>query len=60
VLLRVADDGCGMPGDSEGKPGHYGLRGLRERIEGLGGTFRISTPNPEGTTLEARIPLISL
>ena len=59
VLVRVTDDGCGIPADGEGKPGHYGLRGLRERIEGLGGTFRVSATNPNGTTLEARIPLIS-
>jgi signal transduction histidine kinase len=59
VVLRVADDGCGIPADSERKPGHYGLRGLRERIEGLGGSLQISRNEPTGAMLEAHIPLIS-
>ncbi|HWI59663.1 MAG TPA: sensor histidine kinase, partial [Bacillota bacterium] len=58
VRLRVRDDGRGLPAEAEAKPGHYGLRGLRERIEGLGGEFTISPAQPHGTLLEARIPLI--
>jgi signal transduction histidine kinase len=57
VILRVSDDGAGLPGNAEHRPGHYGLRGLRERVEGLGGVFT-ATPNADrGTLLEARIPL---
>jgi signal transduction histidine kinase len=60
VVLRVSDDGCGIAPGSEGKSGHYGLRGLRERVEGLGGSFRVSANETKGATLEARIPLINL
>jgi len=59
ILLRVADDGVGLPIDAENKPGHYGLRGLRERVEGLGGTFTLTTPASGGATIEARLPLIA-
>jgi signal transduction histidine kinase len=59
VLLRVRDDGIGLPPGAESKPGHYGLRGLRERVEGLGGTFTAATPEATGTLIEVRIPLIA-
>ncbi len=58
VSLQVRDDGIGLPPDAESKPGHYGLRGLRERVEGIGGTFTLTTVEPTGTLLEARVPLI--
>jgi signal transduction histidine kinase len=59
VALRVSDDGAGPPPDAEEKPGHYGLRGLRERVEGLGGTFAVAAAMPGGTVVEARIPVIT-
>jgi signal transduction histidine kinase len=59
VLLRVSDDGVGLPPDAERKPGHYGLRGMRERVEGVGGTFVLTTAPPKGTIVEARVPLIA-
>jgi signal transduction histidine kinase len=59
VVLRVSDDGVGLPPGAEEKPGHYGLRGLRERVEGLGGTFWLTSAEPRGTLIEARIPLIA-
>jgi signal transduction histidine kinase len=58
VLMRVTDDGIGLPSGAEGKPGHYGLRGLRERVEGLGGTFTAAGA-ARGTVLEARVPVIA-
>ncbi len=58
VILCVADDGAGLPPGAEDKPGHYGLRGLRERVEGLGGTFALASPKG-GAVLEARLPIIT-
>ncbi|BAK33087.1 putative two-component system histidine kinase [Microlunatus phosphovorus NM-1] len=58
VVARISDDGRGGA-DPEG----LGLRGLRDRVEALGGTLTISgTPtidgqHPTGTVLAARIPL---
>ncbi len=51
--LRVEDDGRGR-GDSA--PGG-GLRGMRERIEGLGGSLEITGTPGGGTTVAARVPL---
>ena len=51
--LHVEDDGRGT-GDS--KPGG-GLRGMRERIEAVGGTLEIKGTPGGGTTVVARVPL---
>ncbi|HYG36480.1 MAG TPA: sensor histidine kinase [Clostridia bacterium] len=58
AVLRVTDDGEGLPLAPEMRPGHYGLRGLRERVEGLGGTFTTSANRPQGTIIEARVPIV--
>ncbi len=55
--LRVADDGCGFdPNEERGKPGHFGLIGMRERVTKLGGSLRITSEPGRGTTLEAIVP----
>jgi len=59
IFLQVADDGIGLPPGAENKPGHYGLRGLRERVEGLGGIFTTTTVEGGGTVIEARLPIIA-
>lgn len=56
AVLRVTDDGRGLPPDAETRPGHYGLRGLRERVEGLGG--RLTLRGEAGTVVEASIPVV--
>jgi signal transduction histidine kinase len=58
VTLRISDDGVGLPPDATQRPGHYGLRGMHERIEGLGGTLTVGRNGQAGTTLEAWLPLI--
>lgn len=59
VLLLVSDDGVGVTPGADDKPGHFGVRGMRERIEGLGGTFTLRTNGNRGTLLEARVPVIA-
>lgn len=58
ITLRVADDGIGLPPDLTNRPGHYGLRGMRERIEGLGGVLTVGRKGQAGTVIEASLPLI--
>ena len=58
LVLIISDDGRGLPPEAETRPGHYGLRGMRERVEGLGGTLTLSS-NGRGTTVKAWLPLVS-
>ena len=52
LLLQIADDGRGS---AQLVPGN-GLRGMRERVEALGGTVAW-TSAPKGFTLHIRLPL---
>ena len=54
--LTITDDGRGLPADAETRPGHYGLRGMRERVESLGGELSLSS-NGVGTVIRARLPV---
>jgi two-component system sensor histidine kinase UhpB len=56
IVVTVADDGIGMPAQDCG-PGHFGLRGLTERVAHLGGVFSIERCDPHGVRLNAQIPL---
>ena len=56
IVVTVADDGVGMPA-IEVPPGHFGLRGLSERIARLGGNFNVNRREPHGVCLVAEIPL---
>lgn len=57
LVLRISDNGAGFPDQAEQRPGHYGLRGLRERVEGLGGTLTLSPAGQPGASVEARWPV---
>ncbi len=63
LLLRIEDDGCGFTAPSHlGRLieiGHFGLAGLRERVDAVGGTFNIQSRPGSGTRLEACLPLES-
>jgi two-component system sensor histidine kinase UhpB len=55
IVVTVSDDGAGMPVEWP-KPGHFGLRGLTDRVTQLGGTFEIGNNTGGGTRLTAEIP----
>ena len=59
VTMRISDDGCGLPPDATSRSGHYGLRGMRERLEGLGGTLTLHSNGQRGTLVEACLPIIA-
>ena len=59
IAVTISDDGVGLPADWS-KPGHFGLRGLTDRVEHLGGTLKISNVQPHGASLHAEIPLIAV
>lgn len=55
VTFDISDDGCGaQPGQTHTG---LGLIGMRERIEMLGGQWRITTSPGQGFSLFARIPV---
>jgi len=58
ILLTVTDDGVGLAPDWS-RPGHFGLRGLAERVEHLGGSFTVRNHEPHGVRLSAEIPLVA-
>jgi two-component system sensor histidine kinase UhpB len=56
MAVTVTDDGVGLPADWS-RPGHFGLRGLAERITHLGGELRVANRDSRGVCLTAEIPL---
>lgn len=56
LRVRVTDDGSGLPEDWS-RPGHFGLRGLKERVMQLGGELQLLNQQPHGTAVVADIPL---
>jgi len=57
VRLRVQDAGKGFaPGAPEGGQS-FGLVNMRERVEAVGGSFRLDSVPGSGTTVEARVAL---
>jgi len=54
-VLEVSDDGCGFAPDGVER-NKFGLVGMRERVEMLGGEFSIASAPGEGTALRVRLP----
>src|ERR1700733_4146146 len=56
IVATVTDDDIGLTGEWA-RPGHFGLRGLADRVQQLGGTFDIGSQDGRGVRLTADIPL---
>jgi two-component system, NarL family, sensor histidine kinase UhpB len=55
--LVVRDDGRGMVAN---KPTGFGLRGMQERVEGLGGRYRLDSATGRGTSINISLPLVEI
>jgi signal transduction histidine kinase/streptogramin lyase len=57
LRLRIRDDGKGIPCDvlKEGRHGHYGLCGMRERAQQIGGKLDIWSQPGAGTEIELSV-----
>jgi len=54
LVIVIEDDGIGF---NLASFGGYGLAGMRERVEGLGGSFSLTTALDKGTRISARLPI---
>jgi len=59
LSLRILDDGCGFEPDDvfTSRNGNFGLIGMRERAERLGGHLRLESQPGNGTRLDVTVPL---
>lgn len=58
VQLLIADDGVGFePGQGDGRPNHFGLRGMRERAAMLGGELQITSQPRQGVQICVKVAL---
>lgn len=55
LRLSLKDNGCGFDPDT----GHdgFGLQGMRERVESMGGRFTIESASKSGTSVTIILPL---
>jgi signal transduction histidine kinase/ligand-binding sensor domain-containing protein len=59
LALVVSDDGIGLPAEvreAGERAGHYGLQGMRERAERIGGRLTIETKPKGGTKVSVQAP----
>jgi two-component system, NarL family, sensor histidine kinase UhpB len=57
LALSVRDDGCGI---HPGKIAGFGMRGMQERVEGLGGRYTIESEAGNGTCIRVTLPLAGI
>jgi ligand-binding sensor domain-containing protein/signal transduction histidine kinase len=57
VRLSVRDDGRGFDAAAQIADGHFGLIGMRERAEQIGGVLTIDSANERGTQIAVDVPL---
>ena len=57
VEVEVEDDGCGFDAVLVAAAGgqHYGLIGMRERVEKLGGKFEVGSAADKGTIVRIKV-----
>lgn len=59
LRIRIRDDGKGIEAqvlEKEGRAGHWGLHGMRERVQEIGGKLDVWSEVNSGTEVELSIP----
>jgi signal transduction histidine kinase len=56
VSLSVKDDGAGFAREGNGRSGHYGLIGMKERATQIGADLKVATEAGRGTTVSVVLP----
>ena len=58
IKVRIRDEGCGFnPLQANSRHCAWGLAGMRERAEAVGGTLQVQSRPGAGTTIEIEVPL---
>ncbi|MGA3190064.1 MAG: two-component regulator propeller domain-containing protein [Bryobacteraceae bacterium] len=58
LQLSVKDDGCGFSRENgNGRPGHYGLIGMKERAAQIGAEISLASEPGRGTTVSVLLPI---
>lgn len=60
ITLSIRDNGVGIPPDvlkAGGRPGHFGLTGMRERAQQIGAKLSIKSVLREGTEVRLVLPI---
>ncbi|MBI5437970.1 MAG: PAS domain S-box protein [Nitrosomonadales bacterium] len=57
ILLAISDNGCGMKEKCADDPIHYGMLGMTERVEQLGGEIKFGSPPGGGFSVAISLPL---
>lgn len=57
VIIEVCDNGVGFLPEQVDAPARYGLRGMRERADGIGAEFQITSQPGQGTVISISLPL---
>jgi signal transduction histidine kinase len=55
LVVEIRDDGCGGADAARGS----GLRGLRDRVEAIGGILETASSTGSGTTIRATLPAVA-
>ena len=56
LFMSISDDGIGLAVDWQRRDNAFGLAGIEERIDALGGTFSFTNHRPHGAALMVSIP----
>ena len=57
VRLEISDNGRGISARDQGKPKSFGIRGMIERANALGGSLTVTNVGSGGSAVAIRIPL---
>ncbi len=55
--ISIRDDGCGFKPNRAGPDRGFGLAGMRERVQQIGGTIQVASEIGHGTAVIVRVPL---
>jgi len=57
IILTITDNGVGIKSSDTLKSTSFGLRGMRERVAALHGTFNVQQSNKQGTIITIKLPV---